>query len=306
MQPAVIETLEEISTTWRSEASSEVFQLLSAIKTLAFQVTLHVLQSTHAITLPLSRALQTVNQDLGEALELADAARTVFMTRRHNAVEDFKKIFEAVVAICATYEIPVQKPRFAGKQTHRCSIVTDTVEDFYRISTYIPYLDLFVTHLKDRFLNQRNILCNFAYLFPKRMQNFEEAACTELFKSYETILHDIFPEAGIREVQLWRERIASMDIQNPLEALDICKIDAFPNVHQLLRIMAALPVTTATNERSFSTLRRLKSYLRSTMKEDRLNGLASLNIHRNVNVDINSVLTEFFSVPRRVAMLNGL
>nr|CAI5844566.1 unnamed protein product [Callosobruchus analis] len=34
--------------------------------------------------------------------------------------------------------------------------------------------------------------------------------------------------------------------------------------------MTVLPVSTSANERSFSTLRRLKTYLRSTMKEDRI------------------------------------
>jgi len=67
--------------------------------------------------------------------------------------------------------------------------------------------------------------------------------------------------------------------------------------------MSVLPVTTTTNERSFSTLRRLKTYLRSTMGEDCLNGLASLNVHRDINVDINQALNQFFSVPRRVNLL---
>jgi hypothetical protein len=39
----------------------------------------------------------------------------------------------------------------------------------------------------------------------------------------------------------------------------------FPNIRTLLQIMATLPVSTATAERSFSTLRRLKTYTRSTM-----------------------------------------
>ncbi|CAD6997331.1 unnamed protein product, partial [Ceratitis capitata] len=62
------------------------------------------------------------------------------------------------------------------------------------------------------------------------------------------------------------EHIASSDElilnQNQLEALNICKGDDFPNVHQVLRIMVALTVTTATRKRSFSTLRQLKSHLR--------------------------------------------
>ena len=46
----------------------------------------------------------------------------------------------------------------------------------------------------------------------------------------------------------------------------------------LLRLYLTLPVTSATSERThtFSTLRRLKNYLRSTMKQDRLNKLEQL------------------------------
>lgn len=53
-------------------------------------------------------------------------------------------------------------------------------------------------------------------------------------------------------------------------------------IRPLLQIFLALPVTTATAERSFSTLRRLKDWLRTTMKEDRLVSLALMNVHREL------------------------
>nr|CAI5836685.1 unnamed protein product [Callosobruchus analis] len=66
--------------------------------------------------------------------------------------------------------------------------------------------------------------------------------------------------------------------------------------------MTVLPVSTSANERSFSTLRRLKTYLRSTMKEDRPNGLASLNIHRNLDLNVDSILNEFFCTSTNCAI----
>ncbi|MGH0134772.1 UNVERIFIED_CONTAM: hypothetical protein FKN15_005167 [Acipenser sinensis] len=47
-----------------------------------------------------------------------------------------------------------------------------------------------------------------------------------------------------------------------------------------------MPVSTASVERSFSCLRRLKTCLRSTMCQEKLTGLALLNIHRDMEVDI--------------------
>ncbi|GBP88942.1 hypothetical protein EVAR_64362_1 [Eumeta japonica] len=49
-----------------------------------------------------------------------------------------------------------------------------------------------------------------------------------------------------------------------------------------LEILLAMLCSTATIERSFSTLRRVKTWLRSTMTEDKLNGLCMLNVHRKL------------------------
>ena len=53
-----------------------------------------------------------------------------------------------------------------------------------------------------------------------------------------------------------------------------------PQVVALLKLYFTLPVTTATAEHSFSTLRRLKNYLRTTMKQTRLNSAMLLHVHK--------------------------
>lgn len=58
----------------------------------------------------------------------------------------------------------------------------------------------------------------------------------------------------------------------------------FPTIHRFLQIGATLPVSVASSERSFSTLRRLKTNLRNKTRQDRLNGLALLNVHRDIAV----------------------
>ncbi|KAF0748385.1 zinc finger MYM-type protein 1-like [Aphis craccivora] len=67
----------------------------------------------------------------------------------------------------------------------------------------------------------------------------------------------------------------------------------------LLTIMDTLPVTTVTAERSFSTLRRLKIYLRNNMGETRLTGLALLNIYRNVDLNVEEIIDRFAMLPRK-------
>ena len=77
---------------------------------------------------------------------------------------------------------------------------------------------------------------------------------------------------------------------------------SFPAVSSLLHIFATLPVTTATNERSFSALKHLKTYLRSTMKEQRLNGLAMLFVHKDMTLDREAVVNQFAIGNRRLAL----
>ena len=76
--------------------------------------------------------------------------------------------------------------------------------------------------------------------------------------------------------------------------------NAYAAIWKLLQILCTLPVTTAEAERSFSYLRILKSYLRNTMTEDRLNGLALLYIHRDIPVEVDEVLDEMAQKTRRL------
>ena len=71
-----------------------------------------------------------------------------------------------------------------------------------------------------------------------------------------------------------------------------------PEINKLLELYLAFPVTTATAERSFSSLRRVKTYLRSTMTSCRLNNLFLLYIHqdRTENLDLYKIAKDFISV----------
>ncbi|KAL5517724.1 hypothetical protein EMCRGX_G003328 [Ephydatia muelleri] len=66
----------------------------------------------------------------------------------------------------------------------------------------------------------------------------------------------------------------------------------FLNVCISLRIFCTLPVTVASAERSFSQLKRIKSYGRSTMAQERFQGLALLCIESELTktIDYDSII----------------
>jgi hypothetical protein len=64
-----------------------------------------------------------------------------------------------------------------------------------------------------------------------------------------------------------------------IESLNFCGAHIFPYVFTAIKIAACIPVTVVPVERSFSTLKRLKAYLRNTTGKNCLNGLALMNVH---------------------------
>ena len=62
----------------------------------------------------------------------------------------------------------------------------------------------------------------------------------------------------------------------------------FPNIRELLKILAVLPIGNTEAERSFSCLRRLHTLLRSTMSTDRLSDLSVIAMHGNTMVALET------------------
>jgi len=76
--------------------------------------------------------------------------------------------------------------------------------------------------------------------------------------------------------------------------------DLYPNLEVALRIFLKIPVTTATRERSFSKLKLIKNYLRSTISQSRLTGMAILSIKKDIkNISFDDVIDQFASIKSR-------
>ena len=72
----------------------------------------------------------------------------------------------------------------------------------------------------------------------------------------------------------------------------------------LYRIAHVLPVVTASAERTFSRLNIVKTVLRSTMSQERLDSLLILSLNRDLDLDIDEVIDVFGNASnRRLAIL---
>ena len=51
---------------------------------------------------------------------------------------------------------------------------------------------------------------------------------------------------------------------------------------KLMKLVLVMPATNASSERTFSAMHRVKSYLRATMSQERLNHLMILHAHKDL------------------------
>ena len=211
-------------------------------------------------------------------------------TIRENGSVIFSEIFKEMQRKASSIEIELKKTRLVPNQIHRSDGECAGVESYDRITVFIPLLDCFVSELKSRFEIHKSIVKGFDALIPKNAATASNGPSPSLFENVKNLVKHYFqdiekdPNGVEAELKLWYSHLSQQESQprDPLHCLVKCNRVIFPSIYNLLKILATLPVTTCTSERSFSTLRRLKSCLRSTSGQVHLNGLALLNIYRDM------------------------
>ncbi|GFW35909.1 dimer_Tnp_hAT domain-containing protein [Trichonephila clavipes] len=115
----------------------------------------------------------------------------------------------------------------------------------------------------------------------RRNVNFDYEA-----RDLETVLTD-GNSPDINALDLADEIAAVLALLNKKESLiEILKfrsnLGSAPNLGIVLRILLTLPISVASGERSFSKLKLIKKFLRSSTTEDRLNGLTTIAIEHEL------------------------
>lgn len=95
---------------------------------------------------------------------------------------------------------------------------------------------------------------------------------------------------GKQKVCVWKNKwnvtstIAPASEKNSLQAtLKQCK-SFFPNIFNILSLLATLPVGTCSSEWFFSALRHLKTWSKSTMMSEYLIGMAMMYVHMEMEL----------------------
>ena len=151
---------------------------------------------------------------------------------------------------------------------------------------YFPTIDVILAEMNERFSDGNLLLMKGIDALCPKSSNFLSVAEMEPFlQQYDKCLPQL--DNLENEVMLFKNYLARNHIPEEaqgssglhflLDCIEPVKA-AFPILYECFHIAVTLGTSTATVERSFSSLRQVKIYLRSTMTQQRLNGLALLDI----------------------------
>jgi len=104
-----------------------------------------------------------------------------------------------------------------------------------------------------------------------------------------------FQSAAMQEEGAIRRHPTIFDIRAYFQGLSGSQRSLLSQVSRVVQLIMVMPATNASSERSFSALRRVKTYLRSTMGQQRLNNLMVLHVHKELTdaLNLEEVVNDF-------------
>ena len=193
----------------------------------------------------------------------------------------------------------------------RNNVPVTTPSEYYKRAISIPMLDHLESEINSHFTELQSTAAKGMSIVPVTLCVATTAASVkELDKNIGQLvtnyMADLEDDRDLvkEEIHQWKidwQDVAKKDRPNTAaSALKACEKRHFPNVKRLLRIWCTLPLTLTECKRTFSCMRRLKSYLRSTMNtEEHFNGLALLATHRSKDINLINVRRRFINMHKR-------
>lgn len=183
-------------------------------------------------------------------------------------------------------ELVNQYPENAPKRSRR-------EEDFYLNRTVAAKetCDIITTQIKTRFSFTTS--CSAVSLFEsQKFEEFEQKFPEKLLEDTVNVYSFLEKNRLKTELEIIYKRT---DFRNMRGAVSLLQffiennlLSSFSESYKLLLIIATIPMTTTEAERCFSTLKRIKTFLRSTMCQERLTALAMLAIEKEMISNIHN------------------
>nr|XP_051206645.1 uncharacterized protein LOC127321670 [Lolium perenne] len=299
--------------TTRADADTS-FSYLSSFE---FVFVLCMMKEILEITEGLGQALQLRSQDIVNAVRLVFATKECLRQLRSD--DGWEQFFFRVVEFCVEHgtAIPNMEETYimrGGRARHQPDHFSK--EQYFRVEIFRATIDCQLHELHRRF-NEKimDLLSTSATLIPRnRFKSLKGSDICELVKKYYPADFTQQDRYGLEQQLKTFVVDASNDeeLKNISTLTDLChclvetRRDTIYNlIVRLLRLLVTLPVSTASAERAFSSLKIIKTRLRNKMGDENLANNLVVHIEREIaeKYDFEAVLTSFKSKADRKADL---
>ncbi|OBS70066.1 hypothetical protein A6R68_01392, partial [Neotoma lepida] len=278
--PEIIETLHAVSCQSSGTAvADELSDLLAVVTKFEFIFCLRFLYRVLSITGILSREFQSETVDIFSLFSKIEAILNCLSSERNDKY--FKSIWDGTDEICkkiTSKGFEVEKPSFQKRRIHKtvdpgnseCMSYPTSADEQYKINIYYQEFD----YCKMKQISE---------LLFKWNEPLNEAAAKHVQEFYK-LDADIIPE-----LRFYRQ-YANLNFLTDYGSLSFIDLGCLfsqhglhnniPGISKLLHIALSWPITSTNNEKSFSTLPHLKTYLLRTMGQEKLTGLALMAVEQ--------------------------
>ena len=290
---------------YNAATSSKAHSFLKLLTSFDFIVSLVITRSVFDLTLPVIELLQGKSIDILDGFRLVQSLKDLVCAIRNNIDQYHAKWYSEALHLATSVNTEENSPRSCPLQRNRANPPAESVSDYFKKSLTIPLVDHLNSDLIQRFDLDSCRIYKGLSVIPVNLLSFlnhpTEKSWKEDFKSFVEFYLDDFPNSMALdgEMELWEkywETYKGCLPDNVSSTLKAINFPGFENIKVALRIIGTIPVTSCECERSFSALRRLKNYNRSTMVEERFNGLALMHVHCEIKPNINAVINRFASM----------
>ena len=172
--------------------------------------------------------------------------------------------------LAATFDILPTAPRVAGRQMLGMDVPAPDSSLYWKRNLYLPFLDHLINEITVRVLNPKARMLA-QYLLPRQLHQLDSGMEAVVFQSFNNGTADHTKDLRATEVQRWRpgwwakwegheqhQKSAGL-----LQTLAVTGKHQYPHIFMSLSTLVTMPVSIhiASVERSFSSLRRIKTWL---------------------------------------------
>lgn len=267
-----------------------------------------------------SKMLQSPHTDLGECVEALKNLKEYLLSKRND--QNFDNFLNESFLVANKNGIETEFPEVRVRKKPRlfnyesCDESVMNPSEKFKIHFYFEILDISINSVSERFelLEHCYSFFNFLLTLHSAEPEYLRKCCMDLDIKLGATENGKFKK-DLDGTELYNEllsfrnlfpthcQLKPLAILNYLISQDL--VPCFPNFCISLRIFLTIPISVASGERSFSKLKLIKNYLRSTISQERCTNLAIISIESEIceAIDISNLIEVFASKKARKVLL---